>query len=277
MSPLNYLHVAQAALDVSADLSAIHYAQLWCQAARTSAKRADSRRISSNAVDDMASGNASESLLNLLAADPQSGDLGVVCQRIVHEALKRLGQGDAQQGCGWKSLMSDSGRAERLLREGRFFDAVAVMDSTHGQNEELKGDLCDVLGEARLYGALRSVLNTTAASEKLASKRAECAWRLSQWEDLGEGGEAEDYHSCHALALRALVAPSNDGGHLGREEALAACDSWLSSALQCCLRERRGDSAAWMNQHLAKLRSVMDGKRVLCLVQSTLREINWLK
>ena len=83
LSGLNYLHVARAALDCSAYLSAVVYADIWCQNHRVSPSPLSSDVI---AVERAASANASSNILEVIHA--HSPEEGAACQAVLYEAYQ---------------------------------------------------------------------------------------------------------------------------------------------------------------------------------------------
>ena len=134
---LNYLHVARAALDCSAYLSAILYADIWevlmtiltcafigVKYAAYPFRRCQNQRVSVDvtAVERSVSANAAANILEIIYA--QNPEEGTACQAVLYEAYQNLGDVDALYGCGNGFLLDESGRINHLAQEGKFFKAM---------------------------------------------------------------------------------------------------------------------------------------------------------
>ena len=248
LAGLNYLHVSRAALDCSAYLSAVVYADIWCQNHRVSPSPGDV-----NAVERAVSANASANILEVIHA--QNPEEGAACQAVLYEAYQNLGDADALYGCGNGFLLEESGRISHLAQEGKLFKAMGRIDSALGRRcggTESRGslprELMSVLSRAGMYHFLGSYIGggPDVASPDVQAYQHECAWRLGQWRQL-DGDDGDDdpaaarratFSLCHytaicsiALSERERVGPALDGarravcerlGHGSRESAVSA-------------------------------------------------------
>ncbi|TRY71179.1 hypothetical protein TCAL_12356 [Tigriopus californicus] len=170
LKDLDYLEVAQAALECSAYFSAILFCDVWAQ----------NLRKTDGELHEQSAQYEGESLLNLITEKfPENG---VKCKQILFESYKNLGEKDALYGCN--DIGSTQGQLQMMVQEQNYFKAIGIMDSNMG-TLSISKEFADLMLQSGLFSTLLTHLklrsSLTNPSMHLENVQYECLWRLEQW------------------------------------------------------------------------------------------------
>ncbi|XP_040573183.1 serine-protein kinase ATM [Lepeophtheirus salmonis] len=203
LSNINYLHVARASLNTSEYFESILYSEIWTQ---QMVEKYGNIKLKMSESDRH---NILDIIYELFPLESQK------CQSILYEAFAALGNTDALNGCGESRLIEGDEIAliDHLAQERESFKVLGFCDSLVSKGKAQKKYLLTMFNSG-LYHTLYSYIINNAKQvdeeddTEIKDLRYECAWKLSQWDDVDVSlrsetkSFAENRYSCLSKLVR---------------------------------------------------------------------------